>query len=184
MPQLLRKTLPQIVFLYSSMTWKTSIKRVEPNSHTVIIKSLCINLYLSYYFLFILFSDPPPWIMKQGHQVRSCVFCLQSPCRLFRDEVVVYKSVTSGSGPQPRQWFIIWHRARASWLIRSCITMYEKKSFWKCVYSSTEHESLCFSLAVNSDNVSEVCDITFPVYVTDVINDSFYILIRAVSVKH
>ncbi len=63
----------------------------------------CIHLYLSYDFLFILFSNLPPWIMRQGHQVRLCVFCLQSPSRLCRDEVVAYKSMTLGSGPEPRQ---------------------------------------------------------------------------------
>lgn len=82
---------------------------VEQNLYTDIIKCLCINLYLSYYSLFIFFSNLPPWIMRQGHQVRLCVFCLQSARRLFRDEVVVYKSVTPGSGPEPRQWFIIRH---------------------------------------------------------------------------
>lgn len=70
-------------------------------------KCLNINLYLFYYFLFILFSNLPSWIMRQGHQESLCVFCLQSASRLFCDEVVVYKSVTPGSGPEPRQWSII-----------------------------------------------------------------------------
>ncbi|MEQ2202880.1 hypothetical protein XENOCAPTIV_018963 [Xenoophorus captivus] len=41
--------------------------------------------------------------VKQAPQVRLCVFCLRSPSRLFRDEVVVYKSVTPGSGLELRQ---------------------------------------------------------------------------------
>lgn len=102
---------------------------IEPNLHTALMTALCINLDLSYYFLFILLSNLPPWITRQGHAGRLCVFCLQSFSRLFRDEVVVYKGVTPGSGPEPWQWFITRHRARAGWLIRSYSTVCEMKRF-------------------------------------------------------
>lgn len=106
--------------------------------------------------------------MRQGHQVRVCVFCLQSPSRLFCDEVVVYKSVTPGSGPERRQWFISWHRARACWLIHSSHTSSPCMK-WGCFRNvfifKLYIELNITALFVLSYNVLDVCDFIFPVYI-------------------
>lgn len=49
--------------------------------------------------LFLVYFISPPLFHGSGGKVirlRLCVFCLQSAGRLFRDEVIVYKSVTPG----------------------------------------------------------------------------------------
>lgn len=93
------------------------LTRVKTIIATDTLKALCMDLNLSYCFLFILLSDLRPWISRQGHQRRLCVFCLQLFCGFFCDEVIVYKNVT----PQVRArvLMVIHHltRGREGWLI-------------------------------------------------------------------
>lgn len=72
------------------------------DEQTHLIKALCINLVLSYCFLFILFSNLCPWVMMQGHQWSLCVFfvCSHSAdCSLMKRSSI--KAWPQGQGQSP-----------------------------------------------------------------------------------
>lgn len=78
----------------------SSMSELYEVTHTKPLNSQKSTSLSSYYFLFILFSDLPLRIGGGGRR-GLCVFCLQSLLGLLCDKVVVYKSVTLGSGPEP-----------------------------------------------------------------------------------